>query len=546
MVQDSSSKKGQPTKTGTSSPHMLKIADDSTERKETQGRADEIAAERQRLYSLFMQAPAMIAILRGPSHIYELANPLYLKIVGKSKDILGKTVNEVFPELNGQGILELLDNIYTTGEPFIGDELLIQLDVNNDGVAEDVYFNFVYQPSRNGSGNVDGILVHAVDVTSQVVARQKAEELALQVEQQAQTFDVTLTALKDFVYTFDISGKFTYSNKPLLELLAITYDEIIGKSFLDLPYPEELATKLLTQIQQVVATGKPVTDETVFTSPSGYTGYYEYIFMPVFDKNGRVVLVAGSTRDITNRKQLESQKDEFMGIVSHELKTPVTSIKAFTQVLQNRFAQAGDEQSSALLGKMDAQINKLTALIADLLDVTKIEGGKLQFNEDYFSFDELVAEIVEEIQRTTHKHAIEKIGFTNKTVFGDTYRIGQVIINMLTNAIKYSPDADRIIVKTMGDNQHVTLCVQDFGVGIPEERQQQIFERFYRVSGNDTIPGIGLGLYISAEIIRRQGGTIWVESEQGKGSTFCFSLPVQEQKINQPTNTSAGEEMQHE
>ncbi len=545
MVQDSSSKKGQPTKTGTSSPHLLNIADDLTEQKETQGQAGEIAAERQRLYSLFMQAPAMIAILRGPSHIYELANPLYLKIVGKSKDILGKPVHEVFPELNGQGILELLDTIYTTGEPFIGNELLIQLDINNDGVAEDVYFNFVYQPSRNGSGNVDGILVHAVDVTSQVVARQKAEELALQVEQQAQTFDVTLTALKDFVYTFDTSGRFTYSNKPLLELLAITHDEIIGKSFLDLPYPEELATKLLTQIQQVVATGKPVTDETVFTSPPGYTGYYEYIFMPVFDRNGKIILVAGSTRDITNRKQLESQKDEFMGIVSHELKTPVTSIKAFTQVLQNRFAQAGDERSSALLGKMDAQINKLTALIADLLDVTKIEGGQLQFNEDYFSFDELVAEIVEEIQRTTNKHAIEKIGFTNKTVFGDTYRIGQVMINMLTNAMKYSPDADRIIVKTMGDNQHVTLCVQDFGVGIPEERQQQIFERFYRVSGNDTIPGIGLGLYISAEIIRRQGGTIWVESEQGKGSTFCFSLPVREQKINQQGHITVGEKMHH-
>lgn len=119
----------------------------------------------------------------------------------------------------------------------------------------------------------------------------------------------------------------------------------------------------------------------------------------------------------------------------------------------------------------------------------------------------------------------------NKTVFGDRDRIGQVIVNMLTNAIKYSPHSVTILVRTIADKENVTLCVQDFGVGIPKERQQQVFERFYRVSGNETIPGIGLGLYISAEIIRRLGGRIWVESEQGRGSTFCFSLPVQEQHI---------------
>ena len=363
------------------------------------------------------------------------------------------------------------------------------------------------------------------------MARQKAEQLALQLEQQARIFDVTLTALKDFVYTFDTAGRFTYANSPLLELLGITLDEIIGKNFHELPYPEELATLLQTQIALVVTTSKTVTDETSYTSPTGVRGYYEYIFVPVFDNEKKVMLVAGSTRDITARKQLESQKDEFMGIVSHELKTPVTSLKAFTQVLQYRFAQAGDEKSAALLGKMDVQINKLTGLIGDLLDVTKIEGGKLQFNEADFSFDELVAEIVEEIQRTTNKHTIEKVGSTNKTVFGDKDRIGQVISNMLTNAIKYSPHANKIIVKTIADKDNVTLCVQDFGVGIPKERQQQIFERFYRVSGNDTISGIGLGLYISAEIIKRQHGKIWVESEQGKGSTFCFSLPVQREKI---------------
>ncbi len=530
MVQDDLSKKENVRE-------VPMIVHDVTEKKryeeERKTLVQELEAEKQKLVDVFERVPAMIAILRGPTHMYEFANSLYLKAVGKTKAILGKSVQEVFPELKGQGILELLDNIYNTAEPFIGNELLIKLDINNDDVPEDVYFNFVYQPTRNGSGDVDGILVHAVDVTSHVVARQKAEQLTIQVEHQAQIFDVTLTALKDFVYTFDPSGRFTYANSPLLELLGITLDEIIGKNFHELPYPEELATLLQAQIAQVVATGNAVTDETPYVNPVGVKGYYEYIFVPVFDRDKNVILVAGSTRDITTRKQLESQKDDFMGIVSHELKTPVTSIKAFTQVLQHRFAKAGDERSAVLLGKMDAQINKLTSLIGDLLDVTKIEAGKLQFNEALFSFDGLVDEVVEEMQRTTQKHTIEKVGVTEKMVCGDKDRIGQVIVNLLANAIKYSPSADKIIITSSAENGYVTLYVQDFGVGIPQERQQQIFERFYRVDGNETIAGIGLGLYISAEIIKRQNGRIWVENTQGEGSTFCFSIPIEKQKMVQ-------------
>lgn len=238
--------------------------------------------------------------------------------------------------------------------------------------------------------------------------------------------------------------------------------------------------------------------------------------------------IAETTKAIEHRKQLERQKDEFMGIVSHELKTPVTSIKAFTQILQHRFAKAGDFNSTTLLGKMDAQINKLTVLISDLLDVTKIEGGKLQFHEDYFSFDELVNEIVEEMQRITSRHKIEIRGATGKTIFGDRDRIGQVLTNILTNAIKYSPRSNKIIINLTSNKNSVALCVRDFGIGIPKEKQEHVFERFYRVSGDReiTIPGIGLGMFIASEIIKRQKGDMWLESEVGKGSTFCFSLPI--------------------
>jgi two-component system, OmpR family, sensor histidine kinase VicK len=152
---------------------IMVIATDVTEGVKAK---QQLAVERQRLEDLFMQAPAMVAILRGSDHVYELANPLYLQVAGKTADIIGKPVQEVFPELKGQGVLELLDKVYTSGEAFIGNEVLVKLDRQGTGRLEDFYFNFVYQPSRNVQGEVDGILVHGVEVTDQVKARQRAEE----------------------------------------------------------------------------------------------------------------------------------------------------------------------------------------------------------------------------------------------------------------------------------------------------------------------------------------------------------------------------------
>ena len=231
---------------------------------------------------------------------------------------------------------------------------------------------------------------------------------------------------------------------------------------------------------------------------------------------------------MAERRELERRKDDFIAIASHELKTPVTALKAFAQFLRRRFVQAGDEQSAALLLKMDARVNKLTSLIEDLLDVTRIEGGKLQFREAPFFFDELVDEIIEEMQHTTEKQKILKEGRANKTVYGDKDRLGQVITNFLSNAIKYTPDSQEILVKTTATNHHVTLAVQDFGLGIAKENQPHVFERFYRVAEDtkQAASGLGIGLYLSREIIRRQGGSIWVKSEKGKGSTFGFTLPL--------------------
>ena len=228
-------------------------------------------------------------------------------------------------------------------------------------------------------------------------------------------------------------------------------------------------------------------------------------------------------------RELEQRRTEFIGMVVHELKTPLTSIKGFAQLLLRRYARGmGDEQSAQLVARMDAQIRKLTELVDDFLDMTRIAGGKLQFREDYFTFDELVDEIVQELQLLNAPQQIVREGATNKVIWGDRLRIGQVITNLVSNAMKYAPSSESIVVKSSADADSVTLCVQDFGPGIPEGLHTKIFDPFYRIEQTEqgVTPGLGLGLYISSEIIKRQQGRIWVESEEGQGATFCFTLPL--------------------
>jgi signal transduction histidine kinase len=204
---------------------------------------------------------------------------------------------------------------------------------------------------------------------------------------------------------------------------------------------------------------------------------------PIKDKKGNIVGASKIARDITAQIRLQKQKDEFLGIASHELKTPVTSIKSFAQVLRLRFTKEGNETAAKLLGKLDAQVDKLTSLIGDLLDVTKIESGKMQFNDAYFSFDDMVAEIVEELQRTTEKHQLIIKGKTEKNIYADRERLGQVLTNLISNAIKYSPYTKDIIISPSAKDGTVKLLVQDFGVGISKDKQDKVFEQFFRVSG---------------------------------------------------------------
>jgi signal transduction histidine kinase len=177
---------------------------------------------------------------------------------------------------------------------------------------------------------------------------------------------------------------------------------------------------------------------------------------------------------------------------------------------------------------MDKQVDKLSKLIVELLDATKIENGQLQFSKEDFDINGLINETVEEMQRSSISHKINVELCDTKMITGDRNRIGQVIINLISNAIKYSPEASEILINSAIESNKIKICVQDHGIGIPASKLKIVFDRFFRITGDNrgTFPGLGLGLFISSEIIKRHHGEIFAESEEGKGSTFCFMLPL--------------------
>lgn len=248
----------------------------------------------------------------------------------------------------------------------------------------------------------------------------------------------------------------------------------------------------------------------------------------IIHKNHNEPMILLAIEDITEKKQIERQKDDFISIASHELKTPVTSMKMYAQILQKHPLLTNDKKASDMLSKMDLQMNRLTELVASFMNVYKLGTGKLRLHKKHFELPELIAEIVANFQYTVTSHTVEQNGESKARVFADPARINQVLVNIISNAIKYSPDADKAIITLTKTKEKVTVTIQDFGIGIPKDEQNRIYERFFRAKGKKEgkIPGLGLGLFISAEIIKQHGGDLWVDSVNKRGSTFYFTLPI--------------------
>ena len=233
---------------------------------------------------------------------------------------------------------------------------------------------------------------------------------------------------------------------------------------------------------------------------------------------------------LEGRDHLASREEaiEFIAIASHELKTPTTSIQAYTQILFEELQRSGDTPAARIAERLNIQITRLSHLIRDLLDVSQVSHGQIGLHYGYFDIGSLILEVVEDMQVATSIRMVVREMRQGLEVWGDRERIAQVLVNLLSNAIKYSPESAAVHIDTRISGGTLQIIVQDFGIGMSTDTLEKVFDRFYR--SNDPLvsqrPGLGLGLYIAADIVRRHGGSIIVNSEKGKGSVFTVTLPM--------------------
>lgn len=286
---------------------------------------------------------------------------------------------------------------------------------------------------------------------------------------------------------------------------------------------------IVAELQESLESGKPLEMEVRIKKrdESGYS--YQLLRVWPILKNGENNWV-GTFTDIDAQKRAEKEKDEFLSIASHELKTPLTSIKAYMQLLDRKLSLDKACAEAKYVDRVQDQVEKLNSLITDLLDISKIDNGKLIINKKMFSLERMVQSAIDSIVQThdqSNMILIRQGDISNIMVYGDEIRLEQVLVNFLTNAYKYAAGTEKIIVDCNVMDDFVNVSVIDFGIGIPESKQSDVFDKFYRVEETSfDFQGLGIGLYICSEIIRSHQGTIGVESSEGKGATFYFTLPL--------------------
>ncbi|MGZ3778117.1 MAG: sensor histidine kinase, partial [Mucilaginibacter sp.] len=293
-------------------------------------------------------------------------------------------------------------------------------------------------------------------------------------------------------------------------------------------HPDDMQNIIIKSYHEALTTGNYAYEARI-SWPDESLHWIRVKGVVLYDDNKKPYRMLGTIVDITENKRDEIRKNDFIAMASHELKTPLTSLKAYIQLLETKLSGASDPFVKTALSKSINQVNKMTALVHSFLDLSRLEPGQLQLKRSVFDINKLVEECVNDSRMISGTHALVFSAIAVCNVNADREKIGQVVSNFISNAIKYSPKGSTVTIKAeVGDHNCVEVSVTDQGIGIKPKDQEKIFQRFYRVDDSDKkhISGFGIGLYLSNEIIQRHKGKIWVKSTSSKGSTFFFSLPI--------------------
>ncbi|MEH3115876.1 PAS domain-containing sensor histidine kinase [Pedobacter terrae] len=477
----------------------------------------ELSESETRFRGFFEQAPLGMCVLKGPELITEYANDNILKLWGKSrKEVIGISLEEAKPEFQTQVLVKRIKDIFKNKQPLTINELKLFSPVS------DGYFIALYEPLKNDKNEVTRILVIIKDITEQVNFKKellKAKDI----------LKIAMDASEMGSWNIDLSHKQVLLSERAQQIYELEHNRLDIEEAKSMICPEDMGHLTRGIIRalhnhnafnieyQISLKGNNAQRKWIRTAGKAY-----------YNEDGKAVYIAGAILDITEHKQDEIRKNDFIGMVSHELKTPLTSLSAYVQLLQHKFKEIDNVLPAQILDKINVQLKKMSLMIDGFLNVSLLESGKILLNKTNFNLIELITTIAEETRMVSPSHFIQLLGPEELMVYADIEKIGSVVNNLIGNALKYSRKESLIAIKCEIQRDYAVVSVEDEGMGIRENDIPRLFDRFYRVESPDTktIAGFGVGLYICAEVIERHKGKIWVESKIGKGSIFHFSLPI--------------------
>jgi PAS domain S-box-containing protein len=497
-------------------------------------------------FDLFFQtAPPTIVLMPDiPTFTIITANEAYLNATGsKLEDLVGKGFLDAFPEnpsdpftKNVQALRDSMTRAVQTRQQDVMQSQKYDIPIWGTDKFNTHYWRATNSPIINQEGEVFCIVHVTLDITSAVEAAQK-ERFAFEVaearrkatEQIEERLRLAIDSAQLGTWHIDVQTRAFITSPRFKELYGYYPDD-------DLSYDAAIACIQKEHRPQVIeGVEAAITQHKAYNLEYPVVGFHDRKLRWVratgrrYDEEGSVAAnFSGTIMDVTEQKLEELRKNDFLSIASHELKTPLTSLKGNLQLLSKLKQTPAAPLLPKLIDQANKSLDKISALVNDLLNVSRITEGKIKLNLSVFKMAELVEGCCEHVTGSG-THSIILDGDTDLTVQADKQRTEQVVVNFVNNAVKYAPNSDRIIISLVRTVQMAKIAVQDFGPGIPKNHQTQLFDRYYRVDATSIRnSGLGLGLYISAEIVKMHGGEIGVDSEPGKGSTFWFTIPLAE------------------
>jgi PAS domain S-box-containing protein len=555
---------------------------DVTDQRETEAERArlyaELELERARLAEVFRLAPAFVAVLRGPEHVFEFVNEAYYRLVGR-RTLVGVPVWEALPDVREQGFVSLLDGVLATGEPYVGREMPVELARADGGAAELRYVDFVYQPMLDARGQRTGVVAHGTDVTAHVLARQRVERL------QALTARLAGARSLDDVATVVVAEMVVAlgARSGALGIVAPGSEEIVlvrqvgfpgaasarvqrqslsspgilpevlrtaapvwlesreGADGFDARFPALADVWELLGLHAAAAVPLAVAGEVVgvisfgFTAPRAFTAD-DRGFLLALGQQAAVAVERARLFDAERAARREAEaanrsKSEFLAVMSHELRTPLNAIGGYAELLEMGVRGPVSEPQREDLARIRRSQRHLLGLINEVLSYARLEAGAVRYRTTDVSVAEtlLTCEALTAPQLHAKGLALDLSQCApGLRVRADREKVQQILLNLLSNAEKFTPSGGRVELRCARAGAAIAIAVTDTGPGIAPDQRERVFEPFVQVdaSRTRTQEGVGLGLAISRDLARGMGGDLTVESEEGVGSTFVLTLPA--------------------